>query len=1284
MQLFRWAVAACVLGLANAGCGWDSRVATGAEGGAVGASAGAAGANAGGAGAGAEPDAVAAGGAGAGAAAAGAGAAGSNVGPPEPATGNSACVISADCPDGQHCDLGECIQSCSTEQPCSGELVCSARGRCLQAEAPDADPAPSPEQLGSVTVQPSSVVLTDQDESLFLTLSSTSPEPVRYRVQVDAPHLRIDQPRGDFTEQTSIQLAVDTASLTGRDVVGTVRIFTTLGDLSVSAPMHVGVTGTYHGALRYDGGMVSLGETRVALDIIENNGDVSVRVDPDSSLLFPRSDAGDATGRGSYSRGQGLRFVISQRFEAEFGGERNHFQRPIGRRLSLALSRGAQGRFEGTFDETVYGLFTSPVRLTGSVALERRPTDQEPVFTVAEDPQMPDAPSAAASLLPTDVFGWSSSCVQTLAASDSSVPSEARNACAGWRNSTAQYLSCVSALETVYYEPLPRTLDLQPSAGAQPLAEPMLACQAALAADSYGGYHADSDAAKCALPPVLACALSGLLEHPSGDLEVGQAFSRLVARMAAPALLVAQEHVVQGLYESFSLGRSAARQRYDLATQTLGPVVRWLLQSGILEFARQISAQAARADTDDPSSSLDYDPTRNDFPAGRALARLSYLLSHIDGERGRIDGAGAGDLQLAAAQAQQRAVLTFLEAATVNEIISSWGSAPASLAASFAGVLTPIDRGFAALRQGATAFGVPESFVPFVYRGDPGAADTNFEQMMALASAAVAAESSSESAFTSDLRAYERNKQELQAELASVRDSYDRRLASICGSAFDPESITFDEDWERCGPDGSGEVGELRLELDEAKLRMQASFTRLQNMRAQIEVDRQRLADTQGVHADNLVFMRKTGDQLENLIWEEGIINAAQTALSTAASSNALNFGAPLGMAALGAILEGKRTTINVARNNVETAQQLRLEQSQMQIELINGMADIQRQMIDLAQLGVEIELDGLLVAQAELRAKNAVQEARQLLEERARGLHLVDQSPAHDPTYRLLRDQLALNLIRERSNAQSMLYLAGRALEYELNTSLDALSGAVLAATNSQKLQDLEECLRDDIFAQFLTTYGTPQQYTKPVSVRELLGIRGERVDPVTGELLSEGEQFRRLLLQNENLDAEGGVGVTLSTNLQPGNGLWSADVCADKIASIEAQVVGDFLGDNEVQVNVALEGASFLRTCDTDQLTVWSLDVDGVPSSPSLAVVQGGVNTFGETQPNTTLFGRSVAYATWEVIIPGPANAPANADLDLTRIEDIVLKVTHRALPRNLGAREINSECLAGIAAE
>ncbi len=113
---------------------------------------------------------------------------------------------------------------------------------------------------------------------------------------------------------------------------------------------------------------------------------------------------------------------------------------------------------------------------------------------------------------------------------------------------------------------------------------------------------------------------------------------------------------------------------------------------------------------------------------------------------------------------------------------------------------------------------------------------------------------------------------------------------------------------------------------------------------------------------------------------------------------------------------------------------------------------------------------------------------------------------------------------------------------------------------------------------------------------------------------------------------------------------------------AFFQAQLVGDFLGDNATQVNVTLAGSAVTRTCDTDNLQSWSLGKGVSLDGGAIAVVQGGVNPFGDAPPNQSLAGQSVARSTWRVTVPGSASAPSNSDVDLTKLEDIVQGATSR----------------------
>src|SRR5512133_2127501 len=47
--------------------------------------------------------------------------------PPARVDASSRCIVSADCPSGTHCDLGECVQTCHSALPCDANLACSRR-----------------------------------------------------------------------------------------------------------------------------------------------------------------------------------------------------------------------------------------------------------------------------------------------------------------------------------------------------------------------------------------------------------------------------------------------------------------------------------------------------------------------------------------------------------------------------------------------------------------------------------------------------------------------------------------------------------------------------------------------------------------------------------------------------------------------------------------------------------------------------------------------------------------------------------------------------------------------------------------------------------------------------------------------------------------------------------------------------------------------------------------------------------------------------------------------------
>jgi len=1142
-----------------------------------------------------------------------------------------ACVISADCAAGYHCDLGECLQACSEAKACSGGLVCSPRGEC----AATATPEPlSTARAGTLTVEPLSVPLTERDTSFEITLSTDAVNPVNYRIELSGAHLGLSPLRGSFTKTKKLTLAVNANLAKERRVLGSVRIFSDLGNANVEAPLRVGLTGRYQGVMRYDGGLVSMGDARLSVELLEKAGNVSAKVDPKESMLFPLQGAQFVTGVGFKSADE-LTLSFDQRIEKALGGKRNLLGRDVGRRVRLILSPANRTDFAGTFEETLFGLFVQPVKVTGSVTLRYSPDAADPDFVLGPPVTMPVG--AVTWLSAKDAFGgiWGCPSILDIACTPS------------WINNKP---ACFESVKTNSYK-----LD-------QAMKAPGRSFKALVSECSNG-------LSTCALIPNLGCAAQQSATLSSSDLPNAAAFGRLIRRLADPGLLIANDLMVDALRDSLNKDNlNSELTRYDLATERLSPAIKWIVQPGVLDYLERLTPEGAKGDAAEPS-----------FPAVRTLSKLLKLLSSVERERSRLSAlVNRTNLAAEIQNAQERSLLSYLEAASLLHLIDTWQVALPDIAIQVAGLLTPLDGALRSLTEGASTFGIPDGFVPFVWQpSDLTKGGTNFEQMAKVAATSLEAVTVAETEFTANARQFDNDQQLLQAELQGVTANYDTQLKGICGTSFAPDAVKTDADWSKCGVDGAGELAILQGQIEQAVRRTGASFGRLQGMKDKVGIDEEALAQKQGVRRETLRFIDNAGQRLEKLTIFEGAINVAQKVLDLAANANLFNLGAPVGMSIGAGILEAQRTTINVQRQGIQTAQTMRFEQQGASLELIDGMANIQRQMIDINQVALEIQQDVLLVLESQLRLRNTLDQAKLMLNNRAQALSLIASSPINDPSFRLLRDKGAIKLLNARAQAQRMLLLMGRALEYEINTPLTAMGGAVINARNQSSLGSVNSCFTN-IFNEYVIAFGSPQAYSTTVSAREMLGIKGSIVDAADGRMLSPGEQFRQLALRNDNLDSQGGLSLTFSTNLQPGNQLWSSDVCGDRITDVQAQLVGDFLGNNEAQVNVALAGAAVLRTCDTNELRSWSLGKGTSLEGGAVAVLQSGVNTFGEAPPNQSLAGQSVARSNWQVAVPGSASAPSNKDVDLTKLEDIVLKVQHRALPKRMSSFNVDISCL------
>jgi hypothetical protein len=1116
-----------------------------------------------------------------------------------------------------------------------------------------------------LTATPSAVNLTERDDVLRITLKSDGKGPVRYRVALAAPHLSIRATRGTFVGETTLELKVDGKKLIGTESPGIVRVFTTLGDVVVNAPIRVGVSGTYQGAMTYDASALPLGTVGVALALRESNGDVVAEVDAKHSLLFPDTGSGAVTGTGTFRYSDGARFALSQTVENDFGKAQNHFRRRVTRDLTFRVVPDAEGNLVGTFDERINGLMNRPITLKGHLTLERRELAQTARF-VPSPPVESGSTAAATPLRLGDVFaGWSAP-----------IPD-----CEALKNYTAEHSDCAPTANHSLPAGCSVNLALMAfvvNSRNYPLAQRFnggavapIEKTATLCAAELGALPDAIHDPQCAIVPNLACALDAVAGSVARGPELSDGFSSLFAHVLEPALLVAQDDVVRSLKASFTDGPGSELAGLRDARQTLEAPATWVLQPQFLEYLGRIPGVGA-AGSAGTTTPLHVD-------ALRKLSRLFFVLSTIDGELSRGAAASPPDDQVSAlGDAQTRGVLTLLDAASVIGVLDAWGqSAPADVGTEFSDVLSPMDQGYRALLEGSLTFGVPEGFIPFLHR--PGDASSNFEQVLASIQPVLLQFVDDAKTFNDSKRTYELNQDELEKQLLLVQSGFESSIAQICGVSFDVTKVTGEESWAACGKDAAGDLGALQLDIAQANNRLEASQQRILGMKQKIDIEYGRIKEVKEVRDGSVALILSTGDQLAVIDFAEGMIDAAVKALDIASNASLWNAGAPLGEAAAAAVLEMQRATLSASRTRLQAAQEARLQADSALVEVVNGMATVHTMMVDMAQLEVEMQQDVTGVLQAELNAKNAVNRAKRLFSDRAKTLAQAGASPYTDPSFRILQDRSALQAIASRAAAQRGLFLATRALEYELNQPFGTAAGrAVFNAFNADETSRMTNCLKS-IATDAAIAKGEPQAYTTELSVRKALGINGTLTDSVTGQVLSEGDQFRRILLKNENLDGHGGAGVAFASDLKANNALWPSNVCDDKITSVEAQIVGDFSGDNDAQVEVSLEGGGVLRRCDRPELVNWS--------TGARAVVQAGVNSYGTSlTANASLKGMSVASSRFQILIPGKDVAPANADLDMQKVEDVVLRIRHEARPRAQDGQEatpIATHCLDAVGA-
>jgi hypothetical protein len=1113
-------------------------------------------------------------------------------------------------------------------------MVCNNRGRCVETYDEPTDPPVSEEFQGSVEAVDEEVFVGEEEIAIVLQfVAQPARRQVSYRVETQAAWLSAAQPRGTFRDRLRITLNVDRSALEPGKQATVVVVHTDVGRARARVVVEHDRTGTYQGSLEYVTPRF-LGAVPIQLHLIDGAGSVDVQVAAAVSPTFPVVDDQPLTTVAVVDGGS-IEGQIVQLYSAHDLADLGLNVGPVGRVFDFKLRPTRQGGFTGPFIERWSGLFDEEAVVRGTISLARIPNGDDSIsFATGLPQELPQGPRFTPPDLPRmcpaaarEARGGRGTCAATASASE--------------------LVQCADALMAISV-PL-ETAELVVDDGAGGYATLPEACESELNADllptGLGG------GIECIRLSNLECAMGYYGAAAQAGLAAGYGgLARVASSRAGVALLLANDELAQAYDVPFERDQgvgtvvlSHMSEAGEWTSEALGE----LFQPFLLQALRRLHPASA---------------AQHEFQGLRRLAQLLARDWLTANERTqlvlRMQPWSWEDIR---SEVNARGLPLLLSAVALATIESSQMAPPSPEVTLLANAMSQLGQRTLEATVSEAILGVSEDYVPFVFDGAMQSADqsTNFQLLLNMHRTEVEQAAAHEGQARDSRAQYEHSVEALNQELVAIEDQTNSRLVALCGARADNLTLP---DLEDCGQ-GTGELATAYSVQREAAQGIDIAMARMEGLAARVEVQRQRLQQVYKIRSETITFVDETNAEIRHKQFAIRQLEAAKDLVSLAAHAGLGSPGA--------AVAGGAAMALTIAQTHIEDAQaelrdakELRLLQSDANVEYINGMSAIKEMLVGMVELSLEMGLATLQAVTAAVRAESLLEQRDvalaelELLQE-----HQLDDGRLNDPAFRVLQNRAMLRARESLEQARRGLFLVARAYEVETNTDFPPIETRLLPAMRADELVDFQQCLQSS-FVAFREAYQTPAVHEDEISLREdILRISGPITDDVTGEEISEAEQFQRLLLDPSNIDADGSVSLRFVTNVTTGNGVFSTHLCNDQIRGLRVRLIGDNLGDDRAEVVLQLRGTSFLRSCETgrngsgDMINEYNL-----LDSPRV-VLSAGVNRYLSNDLNMQLFGRPVGNSEWVLTINPGDSSPANADLEVGNIEDIVILLEHSA---------------------
>ncbi len=519
-------------------------------------------------------------------------------------------------------------------------------------------------------------------------------------------------------------------------------------------------------------------------------------------------------------------------------------------------------------------------------------------------------------------------------------------------------------------------------------------------------------------------------------------------------------------------------------------------------------------------------------------------------------------------------------------------------------------------------FGFSSEYMPFPVLDKD--SENAFKKVYATAEKKLEFAFKKEELALSNNRSYETDSASFQAELINIRNNYENELGKLCGyirvkgvnGVQDklypaiPKYAYLDEKMKYmgnpCGYLGSGEIYQAMGKFEIELLNLEDALGGLDDNEAEINIEvnrhnkfckRNDKATSQYITTndgetkiDKIINNIDMAQEIAGNTWDlaQGIAGGLESSNVLGSLSGNIVLGAGFAIKTVSDI--ATTTAINKMEDsrNALMNQQVKWDsENECKYDKIESNATIQTLLLDRGSIALES-----LKAQYRVRLAMAkISELRDMADKlisqqtEAEQLAINIEASKNNPNVRIYKNDSIINADRAFYSAIREAYKATKVFEYYTSSSYEKLSELFLIRMVSHGDYNLENYLHElyEAFVDFQEEYGNPDNRLAIYSLKnDILNIPRISTDGVVYTENERNKMLHNKLLDGSLLDKNGYVVIPFKTSL---NRL-SPITFNHKIKYIEAEIIGNNLGDKLGRVYLKQKGTSSVRPAEGNRL--------------------------------------------------------------------------------------------------